>query len=100
MGVDIKAGCIGLNQHRLEPIFRNGKDGSNVGIGWNKYFITLVERAELFVGADNQCQRVEPVTGANRVIYAAVAGEISFKRFNLFSQDIPTRINNPAYRVN
>ena len=96
----VERGLIRLNQNRLQPVFGNGQDAGNVGIGRDDDLITFLQPAQLLPGPQGQRQCIQTVGNANAMLCAAIVGKFPFKGLNLLALNIPARVNHTGGRFN
>lgn len=88
-------GCfVRFDEDWRQPVFSNGENAGDVGVGGHDDFVAFLDPALLFPGTQRERECIEAVGHANAVLRAAVFGEFVFEGFVLLAVDVPAGVND------
>src|SRR3712207_308862 len=73
--VNLKRRIIGFYQYGFQPVFGDGEDGSDVGVGRNEDFVAVFQLSHFLISPEDEGQSVEPVA-ASHAMTASDVGRV------------------------
>ena len=93
-GAQVEGVFIRLHEHRTQPVLGDGEERSDVGVGRDRDRIAIFEEAQLFPATQGEDEGGKSVRRADTMRQADPSGELSLEGLHLFTEHIPTRIDD------